>query len=135
MPVQATSAMERPVDVGPVERSAPGKAVVVTAWNEAIALFNVKGTLFALEDACLRCGSSLAAGMLEGTWVTCPDCDWRFDVTTGCVNGIPALQLNTYDVSVVDSRVMLDWARIPRGRTPSAPATIASRNPGARINR
>ena len=40
-----------------------------TIAGETIALFNVDGRLFALDDACIRCGSSLALGVLVSTSV------------------------------------------------------------------
>jgi len=95
------------VEVCRLERIAPGSATVVSGQHGLIALFNADGQIFAVDDACVRCGSSLAAGTLNGTQVCCSGCDWRYDITTGCVNGIPALAIDTFVVRVVDSRVMI----------------------------
>jgi nitrite reductase/ring-hydroxylating ferredoxin subunit len=95
------------VEVSCLDRIAPGAATVVAGADGPIALFNVDGRVFAVDDSCVRCGSSLAAGALDGNHVSCPGCDWRYDVATGCVNGIPALQIDTFEVRVVDSRVMV----------------------------
>jgi 3-phenylpropionate/trans-cinnamate dioxygenase ferredoxin component len=102
------------IDVAPVGEIAPGRAIVVTAWAEAVALFNLDGQVFAIDDACVRCGSSLAAGTLRGTIVLCSGCDWRYDITTGCVNGIPALQVDTFEVKIVGPTVMLGTRLVPR---------------------
>ncbi len=95
------------VEVSRLERIGPGCGIVVTGEHGAIALFNSDGRIFAVDDACVRCGSSLAAGTLIETQVRCSGCDWRYDIMTGCVNGIPALKIDTFAVRVVDSRVMI----------------------------
>ena len=63
-----------------------------------IVLFDVGGTIHAVEDGCLRCGSALAGAALDGTVATCPGCGWRYDVSSGCVIGVPALRLATFRV-------------------------------------
>jgi nitrite reductase/ring-hydroxylating ferredoxin subunit len=63
-----------------------------------IALFQVGATVHAIEDACLRCGSTLVAGAQEGAVVTCRVCGWRYDVSSGCLIGLPALRLPTFRV-------------------------------------
>jgi nitrite reductase/ring-hydroxylating ferredoxin subunit len=102
------------IDIASVDRIAPGTAIVVTVATETIALFNVDGRVYALEDICVRCGSSLAAGALDGMAVTCSGCDWQYDLSTGCVNGIPALQIDTFEVTIVDAHIMLDAAGVPQ---------------------
>jgi 3-phenylpropionate/trans-cinnamate dioxygenase ferredoxin subunit len=104
--------MQTFVDVETIGGLAPGSAMAVTASTATIALFNVDGHLYALDDSCVRCGSSLAAGRLDGTTVTCSGCDWEYDVTTGCVCGVPALQIDTFDVTVADSRVTIATCRL-----------------------
>jgi nitrite reductase/ring-hydroxylating ferredoxin subunit len=44
---------------------------VVRAADNAVAIFNVDGKLFAIDDWCLRCGASLASGALRGRRVIC----------------------------------------------------------------
>jgi nitrite reductase/ring-hydroxylating ferredoxin subunit len=80
---------------------------VVSVNGTAIAVFNIDGSLFAVDDSCVRCGSSLAAGLLSGSQITCSKCDWRYDVTNGRVNGIPALRIDTFEVRTVGARVMV----------------------------
>jgi nitrite reductase/ring-hydroxylating ferredoxin subunit len=83
-----------------LDRIAPGTGIVVTIAGDAIALYNVGGRIFALDDHCVRCGSSLASGVLEGALVSCSGCDWQYDVTTGCVCGVPALCIDTFEVKI-----------------------------------
>jgi len=95
------------VDIARLDQVAPARGLAVPIANGVVALFNVNGRIFAVDDSCVRCGSSLAAGTLRGVDVTCSGCDWQYDVTTGCVNGIPALQIDTFEVKAVDSRIMV----------------------------
>lgn len=72
-----------------------------------IAVFNVRGRIFAVDGACIRCASLLGSGTVDGQEVICPGCGWRYDVTTGHLPAIPKLRIDTFDVEVVGSRVMI----------------------------
>jgi 3-phenylpropionate/trans-cinnamate dioxygenase ferredoxin subunit len=72
-----------------------------------IALFNVEGTVYAMDDSCLHAGSSLGVGALDGKIVKCRGHGWSYDVTTGCVLGVPGLGMSVYAVKVVDGRIMV----------------------------
>jgi len=95
------------VDIARLDHILAGAAIVVSVNGTAIAVFNIDGSLFAVDDSCVRCGSSLAAGLLSGSHVTCSKCEWRYDVTNGRVNGIPALRIDTFEVRTVGARVMV----------------------------
>ena len=72
-----------------------------------MALFNVGGTFYALDNACTHRGGPLGAGRLDGTIVTCPWHANRFDVTTGrVVVGVQSVA--TYAVYVRDHDVLVD---------------------------
>lgn len=89
-----------------LDEIAPGTAKAVTIAEATIALFNRDGALTALDDACVRCGGSLAGGSFEQDAVRC-GCGWRYDVTSGRVSGIPALRTETFRVAVIDGDVVL----------------------------
>jgi nitrite reductase (NADH) small subunit len=74
--------------VAAVAEIPPGSAREVTAGDRVIALFNVDGTLYALDGICPHAGGPLGEGTLQGPVVTCPWHGWQFDVTTGrhCLN-------------------------------------------------
>ena len=75
--------------------------------DTAIAVVNVDGKIFAIDDLCIRCGSSLAGGMLADRVVRCSSCGWQYDVATGGVKGVPTLRIETFAVKVVDARVLI----------------------------
>jgi naphthalene 1,2-dioxygenase system ferredoxin subunit len=84
--------------------SADGTTVVHTAIG-AVALFMVADAVFAIDDPCIRCGTSLCEGRLHRVVVTCVGCGWRYDVATGQVKNVPALRAHVYDVTVVDGHI------------------------------
>ncbi len=79
---------------------AEGQGKVVEAGGKAIALFNVDGTIYALDNTCLHRGGPLGEGILEGGVVTCPWHMWEYDVRTGEKVGMPSIKVATYHVQV-----------------------------------
>ena len=47
------------IEVAGVEELPPGTGTSITVAGKEVALFNVDGTIFAMEDSCLHQGSSL----------------------------------------------------------------------------
>src|ERR1700690_991331 len=76
-----------------------GKAFTVA--GRPIALFNVDGRFFAIDDTCTHDGASLAEGKLGGTTIVCPWHEAEFNVTTGEVLCPPASEnVRSYPVFV-----------------------------------
>jgi nitrite reductase/ring-hydroxylating ferredoxin subunit len=99
--------MQQFVEVATLDDFVTGGAIVVRVADTAVAVFSIGGRLFAIEDSCVRCGSSLAAGSLRGREVACRCCHWRYDVTTGRLNGIPSLRIDTFKVRTAGAHVMV----------------------------
>ncbi len=77
-----------------------------TVNGRRIAVFNVDGSYFALDNACSHAGGPLCEGTLEGRVIECPLHATRFDVTTGAVISGPATQpQRRYDVRVRDGSI------------------------------
>jgi len=51
--------------------------------GRAVAVANVDGKIYAINNTCLHRGGPLGEGSLEGKVVTCPWHGWQFDVTNG----------------------------------------------------
>ena len=81
---------------------APGDVKGVTpATGCHIALCNVNGTLYAIDDACTHAGGMMQFGELEGEIIECPLHGARFNIRTGEVVEPPAKEpLATYPVRV-----------------------------------
>ena len=72
----------------------------------AIAVFNVDGELFAIDDTCTHQDASLSDGWLEGCAVECPLHAACFDLRTGHPTGSPAKKaVRTHGVVVEDGLV------------------------------
>lgn len=76
--------------VASVDEISPGKGIVVEVDGKQIAVFNVKGLFYAIDNTCSHRGGPLGEGSLHGTTVNCPWHGSQFDVTNGQVLGPPA---------------------------------------------
>lgn len=86
----------------------PGEAVRVDA-DPPVAVFNVDGELYAIDDTCTHQDASLADGWLDGCSVECPLHASCFDLRTGKPSAPPASKpVRTHRVSVADG-VIVVW--------------------------
>jgi len=95
------------VEVTTFDALPAGRGASFTVSGKAIALFNVDGTVYAIDDGCLHHGSSLASGRLDGKIVTCPAHGWRYNVTTGFLSHVPDYGVACYPVQVTDGKVLV----------------------------
>ena len=70
----------------------PGEHRVVWDGDVAVAVFNIDGELYAVEDVCTHDGGDLATGDLYGYEIECPRHGARFDVRSGAVLCPPAYE-------------------------------------------
>lgn len=95
------------VEVTRLDQVPPGSGTTATVAGKQVALFNVDGTIYAMDDSCLHQGLSLGTSKLEGKIVTCRGHGWRYNVTTGNTLHVPDYGVATYPVKVVDGRIMV----------------------------
>lgn len=95
------------VEVTTLDDVPAGKGRAFTVAGKEIALFNVDGTVYAIDDACLHHGSSLASGLLQGKVVICPAHGWRYNVTTGFLSHVPDYGVACHEVKVTDGKVFV----------------------------
>ncbi len=95
------------VRVASVSDVPPGKVVEVAANGKSIALCNVAGTFYALDNVCIHRGGPLGEGYLAGEKVECPWHGWRFDVKTGMTNANPGMKAATYEVKIEGNDVLI----------------------------
>ena len=86
----------------------PGEGRLFEIDGKGIALFNADGTFHAVEDTCLHAGGPLHEGRLDGTTVTCPWHEWRFDVATGQCELNPTASLCRYPVRVRNGMIEIE---------------------------
>jgi len=99
------------VEVASLEQIAPGGSLFVYVGETGVALFNIDGTIYAINDTCLHAGSSLAQGRLNGKIVTCRAHGWKYDVTTGVLTLNPESSVASYAVKITDGKIMVDTGK------------------------
>jgi 3-phenylpropionate/trans-cinnamate dioxygenase ferredoxin subunit len=84
--------MSRWVRVCSTAELLPGEYRNVYDGDTSIAVFNLDGALYAIEDVCTHDGGELTGGIMEGHEIECPRHGARFDITTGAVLCPPAYE-------------------------------------------
>jgi nitrite reductase (NADH) small subunit len=95
------------VPVGAAGDIAPGTAKTVVVDKREIAVFNVGGTFYALENYCPHQGASLAEGWIDAkdATITCPWHAWCFNLTDGTMTLGAFARVDAFDVRVEDGQV------------------------------
>jgi len=97
------------VTVAKTSEIGAGQAKAVDVKGQTVALFNVGGTFYAIEDTCTHVGGPLSEGEVQGTAVTCPWHGAQFDVTSGKVLGPPAAEgVKSYPVRVEGDEIKVE---------------------------
>ena len=76
--------------------------------DEDIAIYNLGGEFFAVEDRCTHDGGDLASGWVKDGCAVCPRHGARFDIRTGKVVAPPAYE----DIHAFPTRVHGDRVQI-----------------------
>lgn len=103
------------VAVARVHEIPPGTGRTVEVNGMWIALFNVDGTFYAIDNSCPHAGGPLGEGKLRGTVVECPWHGWKFDVASGERVGNPTFQVACCEVRVRGNEVQIALPPALRG--------------------
>jgi 3-phenylpropionate/trans-cinnamate dioxygenase ferredoxin subunit len=86
-----------------------GKVQVVEVDGLPIALCNVDGQIYAIDDVCTHDEGPLDQGELDGAQIECPRHGARFDVRSGKALTLPAVMpVHTYRVDVREGEIFID---------------------------
>jgi 3-phenylpropionate/trans-cinnamate dioxygenase ferredoxin component len=86
----------------------PGSVRRVEIAGHVVALANVDGQFYAVEDTCTHEEASLSEGGLSGEILVCPRHGSRFNVKTGRVLSLPAVRsVAVYPVRVEGDEVLV----------------------------
>jgi|ERR1041385_4485921 nitrite reductase/ring-hydroxylating ferredoxin subunit len=97
------------VKVANADSFPPGHAACCEVLGQRIALFNVEGTFYAINDICPHSGGPLSEGFVKGTTVSCPWHGAAFNLTTGMVLLPPARQgVRSYKVVLEGNDVKVE---------------------------
>ena len=101
--------MKRWIEAARLADLPPGEKSGVRVGGLEIALFNVEGRIFAIEDHCPHFGAPLSeVGHVRGCDVICVLHGARFDLETGRVLADPAERdIETYDTRLEGDRVLV----------------------------
>jgi nitrite reductase/ring-hydroxylating ferredoxin subunit len=96
------------VKVGETAELLPGQGCVVEVGGRELALFNVEGEFFCLDNECPHRDGPLGEGDLEDDVVMCPWHAWQINVRTGEVLYTPGLCVRTHACKVEDGTVLVE---------------------------
>ena len=92
-----------------IEDVPAGERKMVKVGGKRIALFNIDGNYYAIDDTCTHKGGPLSEGQVVGTTVTCPWHHSSFDLRSGDAMTPPAeVGVSTYNVRVVDDDIEIE---------------------------
>lgn len=98
------------IKIAAVSEVNPGEGKVVEAGDRELALFNVAGKFYAIDNICPHRGGPLGEGVLEDHTCVCPWHGWRFDVRDGTSPVVKTAKVDTFEVVVEgnDVKVKVD---------------------------
>ncbi len=97
------------ITIAKASETPPGTISVHEADGVRIALCNVNGRFYAIDDVCTHDGGPLDQGELQDNLVECPRHGAKFDVTTGRAVVLPAVvPVKTYPVQIVGDDVLVE---------------------------
>ncbi len=99
------------IAVGAADSIASGDYAQLEIDSVLVAVFNIHGTFYAIEDVCTHDGGELAGGALEDDVIICPRHGARFCLRTGAALTPPAYEpVRTYPTRIVDGVVEVQSA-------------------------
>ena len=86
-----------------------GEVYVVECHGQSLALSNLGGEFFAIDNVCTHDNGPLGEGRLQRERVICPRHGAAFDARTGRVLSLPAIRsVSTYSVSVEGNDIFIE---------------------------
>lgn len=97
------------IDVCAEAELKPGERRIVSTDVAEIAIFNLDGELYAIEDICTHDGGELASGQCDGDQIICPRHGARFCIRNGKALTPPAYEdVETFPVRIDQGVVQVD---------------------------
>jgi len=86
----------------------PGGKKLVEVDFVPVAIFNVDGDFYAIEDVCTHDGGPLLEGTLERDEIVCPRHGARFNVRTGQPLCMPAVEpIDCFEVKIEGNNILV----------------------------
>jgi 3-phenylpropionate/trans-cinnamate dioxygenase ferredoxin component len=100
------------VKIAEVGAVAPGNGRAFDVEGYSVAVFNLGGTLYAIDDSCPHQGSSLAMGTLEGCVVTCRSHGMKINVTGGQQQPGQGMNVRTFPLQSRPDGLYIDFQTV-----------------------
>ena len=89
--------------VARAEEIAPGQCTAAVVDDRMVAVVNLDGTFYAIDNICTHAYAELCDGMIFGDRIQCPLHGAQFNIRTGAAETPPAYEpLKAYPVRVTD---------------------------------
>jgi NAD(P)H-dependent nitrite reductase small subunit len=85
-----------------------GASRSVNVEGRRIAVFNVAGTIRAIDNECPHVGAPLAEGTVSDGRVACALHGWKFDLATGACSTNPNCAVQVFPTRVADDRIEIE---------------------------
>jgi 3-phenylpropionate/trans-cinnamate dioxygenase ferredoxin subunit len=96
------------LEVARAEEIPAGQCKAIIVDDRALAIVNLGGNYYAIDNVCTHEYAELCDGMILGDRIQCPLHGAQFNIRTGAVEAPPAYEpLRTYAVRVTDGKVLV----------------------------
>lgn len=75
--------------------------------GKSLAVFNIGGAFYAIDNTCLHKGGPLGEGVVDGSEVTCPWHGWVYDIKTGANTNDPEIKVKVYPVKMEGEDILV----------------------------
>ena len=101
--------MAQHIAVAKIDQIASGQQRLVRAQGQEFALFNIEGTIYAINNSCPHSRGPLSEGRLAANIITCPWHGAKFDITSGqCLAAPATVDVQTYPVHIKDGTIFVE---------------------------
>ncbi len=101
--------MPKIIKVCEIQELTPGQVQLFQVEDKEISICRVNGNYYAFDDVCTHQYGSLSDGWLEGYTIECPLHGAQFDIRSGEVLCLPAVEnIDTYKVVIDESNVFIE---------------------------
>lgn len=98
------------INAFPISELDAGEWRVLELGDDNVAVFNINGEYFAIEDTCTHDGGCLTGGQIEANIIECPRHGAKFDIKTGEALSPPAYEdLQTFAVRLDNGMVQIEY--------------------------
>lgn len=96
------------IDAGATGQIPENECKVIEVDDDLVAVYNLGGEYFAVEDTCTHDGGDLSSGWVDDGCAVCPRHGAQFDIRTGKVMSAPAYEdIHAFPVRIQDGHVQV----------------------------